>query len=684
MIRTMIPLAWLLLAWLLPACQKSAPEYPEPAEVEGVAAPVAPTAAAAPETGALTIRASVAGARLTLLSPEGDELVAGAPLEMASAVVGEWTVKAAADGREDAEGRVTVEAEETATLELDLQPAGGLAVSGGVEGARVTLYGDGLVSSSAVPAKFAVLPGRYRVRVAVEQGPAYERVVTVGSRVREVVLPDAPAEARDSIVIAGERHLLDAGVKAVVFDDPEGLSWTQCQKRIPMVRPREGSPRDRAALGRAIQYVVLHADLTETTLDNFEAGCKRQLGSHFGIDWDGTIYQFADVRDRVPHVANYNDPAIGIDLNNLLPNVSQQPERGERAEALMAARGTTRPKIAGRIQFGRQETYGFTDAQYDALLALLRVLVAEYPHLNHVPLKTEDGSVVMHALSEEEAARFAGIVTHWHLSDSRWDPGPAFEWKRLCDALGCCEPSLDSRSQGIVIAGERVPLTGDIRVVTFADDPTLRIDHGTRPRTRGSDGGAVQSVGQLRDRVSLVMLHSDYTSDARKTHSMLVGRKVATHFNVNWDGTVYQYVDVLDAAQHARGVEDVSVGIDLNNRMPNFSDERSVASAREDMRERGYSRPEHRGRINGAEHHTFGYTEAQYASLSALVTALRANLPGIEMAAPVTEDGEVLTTVMEGSCASFAGIVAHWHCAEERWDPGPGFDWNRLLKPAAP
>jgi hypothetical protein len=38
-------------------------------------------------------------------------------------------------------------------------------------------------------------------------------------------------------------------------------------------------------------------------------------------------------------------------------------------------------------------------------------------------------------LSDDDAKKLKGFVAHWHLSDQRWDPGPAFDWERVLSGL---------------------------------------------------------------------------------------------------------------------------------------------------------------------------------------------------------------------------------------------------------
>ena len=42
------------------------------------------------------------------------------------------------------------------------------------------------------------------------------------------------------------------------------------------------------------------------------------------------------------------------------------------------------------------------------------------------------------------------------------------------------------------------------------------------------------------------------------------------------------------------------------------------------------------------------------------------------------ESGQVLNRAMEDP-VSWHGVLGHWHVSAGKWDPGPGFDWERVF-----
>ena len=174
---------------------------------------------------------------------------------------------------------------------------------------------------------------------------------------------------------------------------------------------------------------------------------------------------------------------------------------------------------------------------------------------------------------------------------------------------------------------------------------------------------------QDRERqVKQVCLHHDGHDSANDTFRTLIHRGLSTHLIIDWEGTVWQPLALYDMAYHAAQVNDIAIGIDLNNPI---TPERQKGS-------KGARPGPTVGTINGSRHVAVGYTDAQYRSLVAVLGGLMRIFHGIRPDAPIGGDGKVLDRKL-ASPTSFAGIVGHWHVSATKWDPGPGFDWERLL-----
>ncbi|NOZ00823.1 MAG: N-acetylmuramoyl-L-alanine amidase, partial [Deltaproteobacteria bacterium] len=202
-----------------------------------------------------------------------------------------------------------------------------------------------------------------------------------------------------------------------------------------------------------------------------------------------------------------------------------------------------------------------------------------------------------------------------------------------------------------------------------------RLPDGGRSQLGGHgwslDDGSGDPTSNLRRVIQTVVLHHDGAHSSRGCYATLLNRGFSTHFMIDRDGTVYQAADVADRTLHAGGVNTDSVGIDLNNPADNLL---THPDAEAPGRERSAVRV-----INGVSYQSWNYTEEQYRSLIAVLRVL-VEVLGIETVFPVGEDGRILYLVLDSPPASqFRGIQCHWHSSAEKWDPGPGLDWERII-----
>lgn len=273
-------------------------------------------------------------------------------------------------------------------------------------------------------------------------------VVSIG---RKTTLPasgetDTTVKPAPAIVVAGKRFFLDDDVPVVTFGTEGSLDFHALQGakkkrgRNTFLEPRrvdgkDVDPTDLAAIRPILKYAVLHSDLNSDSAENFSDLKKVKLSTHFMIDFDGTIYQAADLAYTAFHVGALNNAAIGIDLNNLLPNLHSGVKRGApaydpnhpRIEEML--RHPRSKSAMVKINGGRVQTYGYTMAQRRSLGTLLRAIAAIFPNLPaQVPL-TADGKPVWTA--PEDITKHAGVVGHLHTSNTRWDPGPGIDWLDL-------------------------------------------------------------------------------------------------------------------------------------------------------------------------------------------------------------------------------------------------------------
>jgi N-acetyl-anhydromuramyl-L-alanine amidase AmpD len=215
---------------------------------------------------------------------------------------------------------------------------------------------------------------------------------------------------------------------------------------------------------------------------------------------------------------------------------------------------------------------------------------------------------------------------------------------------------------------------------------------------RGSESVGLEA---LRAQVNAVVVHYDEAYTSAHCFKVLQDmRGLSCHFLLDLDGTIYQTCDLRERARHAGVANDRSVGIEIAH--PG-----ALTAKRRELYEQGakstrfrlpkgvtrgalkgeWFRPARRdpvkGTIQGRTIEQYDFTEAQYEALTKLLAALNQALPEIRLKAPRTEDGEVVPHLLDDErLKGFAGVIAHYHVSKAKVDPGPAFDWERVLKRA--
>ncbi|MBN1442597.1 MAG: N-acetylmuramoyl-L-alanine amidase [Planctomycetes bacterium] len=227
--------------------------------------------------------------------------------------------------------------------------------------------------------------------------------------------------------------------------------------------------------------------------------------------------------------------------------------------------------------------------------------------------------------------------------------------------------------------------------------------HGIAPELREKVMRSGWSLDDLREVVRQVVIHYDACGTSRLCFRVLHDeRGLSCHFLLDLDGTIYQTLDLKERAWHAGEANDGSIGIEIAN-VGARSSEKELAAwyARDEqgvrvvfpaeMEETGLPpdfvpRPRRqqpvRGTVNGRELIQYDYTEEQYAALEKLLTALCRIFPRIRARAPRADGGAILDRAFatQEELLAYEGLLGHSHVTAEKSDPGPAFDWDRILK----
>lgn len=294
----------------------------------------------------------------------------------------------------------------------------------------------------------------------------------------------------DEIIVAGQ--MFHTGTKVVTWMDPGGYDayrverrfsplaesdWENSKPKIDGVdtpnryglrraglTPEEiervrGGGWDLPTLQRIVDQFVIHYDVCGTSRTCFRVlHDQRGLSVHFMLDLDGTIYQTLDVKERAWHASIANDRSVGIEIAHIgayppgKPSpldtwyVTEEgpepitrvvlPERlgdgGIRTPNFVAT-ASRAGRILGEINGSPYEMHDLTNQQYHALAHLTAALNAALPRLEIQAPRDADGRVLTRTLTPAEFASYSGLIGHFHVTQNKVDPGPAFDWQRVLD-----------------------------------------------------------------------------------------------------------------------------------------------------------------------------------------------------------------------------------------------------------
>lgn len=281
----------------------------------------------------------------------------------------------------------------------------------------------------------------------------------------------------DEIVVCGT--FVHTGAPVVLWTDPGGYDAYRVQPRfkpLALERPTddigarygpirkhlppetlERIERDGWTLDDLrdnVDIFVLHYDACGVAQRCFQVlHDERGLSVHFLLDVDGTIYQTLDVKERAWHAGPANDRSVGIEIANIgaYPPDDATLDRwyrvvpGGGAEMTLpdawgaggvrtpgfVARPARNERICGPIHEAEYCQYDLTPEQYASLGRLTAALCRTLPRIRPDFPRDADGVVLSRTLNDGELAAFQGVLGHFHVTDRKIDPGPAFDWERL-------------------------------------------------------------------------------------------------------------------------------------------------------------------------------------------------------------------------------------------------------------
>jgi N-acetylmuramoyl-L-alanine amidase len=175
------------------------------------------------------------------------------------------------------------------------------------------------------------------------------------------------------------------------------------------------------------------------------------------LDIDGTIYQTLDLKERAWHAAHANTRSVGIEIANIGAYPPDDEDRTLERWYGVDARGRTRITLPESMGDGGVRTPGFvgrparsepvyglihgrplvqydlTPEQYDSLIKLTATLCTVLPRIRCDYPRDAAGGVLTTVMPEDEWEAYGGLIGHFHLTENKIDPGPAFDWDRVVD-----------------------------------------------------------------------------------------------------------------------------------------------------------------------------------------------------------------------------------------------------------
>ena len=244
------------------------------------------------------------------------------------------------------------------------------------------------------------------------------------------------------------------------------------------------------------------------------------------------------------------------------------------------------------------------------------------------------------------------------------------------------------------------------------DVPQLRSPNRYSLRASGLSAEEIEKVRGggwdlplLQRVVDQFVIHFDVCGVSRECFKVLQDhRDLSVHFMLDLDGTIYQTLDLKERAWHATTSNSRSVGIEIAN-MGAYSSEEAGALNKwyakgEDgkvrvtipealgdggIRRKGFvahpARNEPvRGNIQGDDLIQYDFTPEQYNALTRLTAALCKVFPKIKCDYPKDAQGHLITRKLaDEELTAYGGVLGHYHVQTNKNDPGPAFQWDRVI-----
>jgi len=215
------------------------------------------------------------------------------------------------------------------------------------------------------------------------------------------------------------------------------------------------------------------------------------------------------------------------------------------------------------------------------------------------------------------------------------------------------------------------------------------------------------TLENLQQQVDLFVYHYDACGTSARCFKVLHDlRGLSVHFMLDLDGTIYQTLDLKERAWHAGNANDRCIGVEIANIGAYREEKRETLDQWYALDEDGWpyvtfpldldvmethlrtpgfiARPARKqlisGTINGRRLYQYDYTNEQYEALIKLTAAIHRIFPRIPLRVPRNPDGSIRMDVLPpDELREFSGFLGHQHLIKVKVDPGPAFNWQRVI-----
>jgi N-acetyl-anhydromuramyl-L-alanine amidase AmpD len=219
--------------------------------------------------------------------------------------------------------------------------------------------------------------------------------------------------------------------------------------------------------------------------------------------------------------------------------------------------------------------------------------------------------------------------------------------------------------------------------------------------------GGGWTLPMLQDHIDQFVIHYDVAGVSQTCFRVLQDmRNLSVHFMLDVDGTIYQTLDLKERAWQATIANDRSVGIEIAN-MGSYTvresplplqqwykkDEKTgevTLTIPERLHGGGVLTPNFvghparneiiSGMVQGRIQRQYDFTPEQYAALTKLTATLCTVFPKIKCDYPKDENGKLINHALSPEqFAAYEGVLGHYHVQQNKSDPGPAFQWDRVI-----